>query len=156
MVALPDETSECVVCQGLLEVFERTGMAPGVVAFDNATGVGHRNADGTAARTRLFSLFCAHYGFEPRFRDPVCVCQIEAVQNGVSIQSETAAGSGPIERKARRHCLFFYPIRAWVRLYDSPSNLIILPWCTVLSTIAVAMFGSPNTRPQTPDSMFVV
>ena len=21
----------------------------------------------------------------------------------------------------------FYPIRAWVRLYDSPSNLIILP-----------------------------
>lgn len=87
---------------------------------------------------------------------PVCVCQIEAVQNGVSIQSETAAGSGPIERKACRHCLFFYPIRAWVRLYDSPSNLIILPWCTVLSTIAVAMFGSSNTRPQSPDSMFVV
>ena len=21
-------------------------------------------------QTRLFSLFCAHYGFEPRFRDP--------------------------------------------------------------------------------------
>lgn len=69
VVALPGETSECV-CQGLLEVFERTGMAPGVVALDNATGVGHRNSDGTAARTRLFSLFCAHYGFEPRFRDP--------------------------------------------------------------------------------------
>ena len=155
VAALPGETAECV-CQGLLEVFERTGMTPGVVVFDNATGVGHRNADGTAARTRLFSLFCAHYGFEPRFRDPVCVCQIEAVQNGVSIQPETAAGSGPIERKARRHCLFFYPIRAWVRLYDSPSNLIILPWCTVLSTIAVAMFESPNTRPQPPDSMFVV
>ena len=83
-------------------------------------------------------------------------CQIEAVQNGVSIQSEKAAGSGPIERKARRHCLFFYPIRAWVRLYDSPSNLIILPWCTVLSTIAVAMSGSPNTRPQPLNSMFVV
>lgn len=47
VVALPGETSECV-CQGLLEVFERTGMAPGVVALDNATGVGHRNADGTA------------------------------------------------------------------------------------------------------------
>jgi len=83
-------------------------------------------------------------------------CQIEAVQNGASIQSEKAAGFSPIERKARRHCLFFYPIRAWVRLYDSPSNLIILPWCTVLSTIAVAMSGSPNTRPQPPDSMFVV
>lgn len=40
------------------------GHGAGVVAFDNATGVGHRNADGTAARTRLFSLFCAHYGFE--------------------------------------------------------------------------------------------
>lgn len=52
-----------------------------------------------------------------------------------------AAGFSPIERKARRRCLFFYPIRAWVRLYDSPSNLIFLPWCTVLSTIAVAMSG---------------
>lgn len=38
VVALPGETSECV-CQGLLEVFERTGMT-GVVVFDNATGVG--------------------------------------------------------------------------------------------------------------------
>ena len=70
VAALPGGTAECV-CQGLLEVFERTGMTPKVVVFDNATGVGHRNADGTAARTRLFSLFCAHYGFEPRFRDPV-------------------------------------------------------------------------------------
>ena len=69
VVALPGETSECV-CQGLLWIFERMGMAPRVVVFDNATGVGHRRPDGTAARTRLFSLFCAHYGFEPRFRDP--------------------------------------------------------------------------------------
>ena len=96
--ALPGGTAECV-CQGLLEGCERPGMTPGVVVFDNATGVGHRNADGTAARTRLFSLFCAHYGFEPRFRDPVCVCQIEAVQNGVSIQPETAAGSGQLSEK---------------------------------------------------------
>lgn len=65
VVALPGETSECV-CQGLLWVFERMGMAPRMVVFDNATGVGHRRPDGTAARTRLFSLFCAHYGFEPR------------------------------------------------------------------------------------------
>ena len=55
VVALPGETSECV-CRGLLEVFEGTGMAP-VVVFDNATGVGHRNADGTVTQTRLFSLF---------------------------------------------------------------------------------------------------
>lgn len=56
VVALPGETSECV-CQGLLWIFERMGMAPRVVVFDNATGVGHRRPDGTAARTRLFSLF---------------------------------------------------------------------------------------------------
>ena len=47
VAALPGETAECV-CQGLLEVFERTGMTPGVVVFDNATGVGHRNSDGPA------------------------------------------------------------------------------------------------------------
>lgn len=55
-------------------------------------------------------------------------CQIEVVQNGVSIQSEKAAGFSPVERKDPPPLLFgFYPIRAWVRLYDSPSNLIILP-----------------------------
>lgn len=52
--------------------------------------------------------------------------QIEVVQNSVSVQSEKAAGFSPIERKTRRRCSS-YPIRAWVRLYDSPSNLIILP-----------------------------
>lgn len=89
VAALPGGTAECV-CQGLPEVFERTGMTPKVVVFDNATGVGHRNSDGTVTQTRLFSLFCAHYGFEPRFCNPVCVCQIEAVQNGVSIHPEPA------------------------------------------------------------------
>lgn len=59
---------------------------------------------------------------------PVVFCQIEVVQNGVSIQSEKAAGFSPVERKDPPPLLFgFYPIRAWVRLYDSPSNLIILP-----------------------------
>lgn len=52
--------------------------------------------------------------------------QIEVVQNSVSVQSEKAAGFSPIKRKTRRRCSS-YPIRAWVRLYDSPSNLIILP-----------------------------
>ena len=89
VAALPGGTAECV-CQGLPEVFERTGMTPKVVVFDNATGVGHRNSDGTVTQTRLFSLFCAHYGFEPRCCNPVCVCQIEAVQNGVSIHPEPA------------------------------------------------------------------
>ncbi len=59
---------------------------------------------------------------------PAVFCQIEVVQNGVSIQSEKAAGFSPVERKDPPPLLFgFYPIRAWVRLYDSPSNLIILP-----------------------------
>ena len=54
--------------------------------------------------------------------------QIEVVQNGVSIQSGKAAGFSPVERKDPPSLLFgFHPIRAWVRLYDSPSNLIILP-----------------------------
>ena len=29
-----------------------------------------RRADGTVTQTRLFSLFCAHYGFETRFCNP--------------------------------------------------------------------------------------
>ena len=82
VVALPGETSECV-CQGLLWIFERMGMAPRVVVFDNATGVGHRRPDGTAARTRLFSLFCAHHGFEPRFRDPYSGHEKGSVENAV-------------------------------------------------------------------------
>lgn len=82
VVALPGETSECV-CQGLLWIFERMGRAPRVVVFDNATGVGHRRPDGTAARTRLFSLFCAHYGFEPRFRDPYSGHGKGSVENAV-------------------------------------------------------------------------
>ena len=52
VVALPGETSECV-CQGLLWIFERMGMAPRVVVFDNATGVGHRRPDGTAVCVQL-------------------------------------------------------------------------------------------------------
>ncbi len=82
VVALPGETSERV-CQGLLWIFERMGMAPRVVVFDNATGVGHRRPDGTAARTRLFSLFCAHYGFEPRLRDPYSGHGKGSVENAV-------------------------------------------------------------------------
>ena len=61
VAALPGETTECV-CHGLLQVFGRMGMAPRALVFDNATGVGHRNADGTVTQPRLFSLFSAHYG----------------------------------------------------------------------------------------------
>lgn len=63
VAALPGKTAECV-CHGLNKVFSHAGMVPRVLVFDNATGVGHRRADGTVTQTRLFSLFCAHYGFE--------------------------------------------------------------------------------------------
>ena len=58
-------------------------MTPKVVVFDNAAGVGYRRPDGTAARTRLFSLFCAHYGFGPRFRDPYSGHEKGSVENAV-------------------------------------------------------------------------
>ena len=126
VVALPGETSECV-CQGLLEVFERTGMT-GAVVFDNATGVGHRNADGMGHPDPPVLPALRALRVRAPVLQPVCVCQIEAVQNGVSIQSEKAASFSPVGRKDPPPLLFgFYPIRAWVRLYDSPSNLIILP-----------------------------
>lgn len=109
--------------QGLLEVFERTGMTPGVVVFDNATGVGHRNSDGTAARTRLFSLFCAHYGFEPRFRYPYSGHEKGSVENAVGFrgaQSDGAdavgrelPGAGPhVARRVRTHRRIG-PLPAW-------------------------------------------
>lgn len=110
VAALPGETAECV-CQGLLEVFERTGMTPGVVVFDNATGVGHRNADGTATRTRLFSLFRARYGFGPRFRDPYSGHGKGGVENAVGFRGARPDGADAVGRElpgtgprvARRH-----------------------------------------------------
>jgi len=107
VAALPGETAECV-CQGLLEVFERTGMTPGVVVFDNATGVGHRNSDGTAARPRLFSLFCAHYGFEPRFRDPYSGHEKGSVENAVGFAGRNLMVPMPSAESFRA------PARVWL------------------------------------------
>ena len=98
VVALPGETSECV-CQGLLWIFGRMGMAPGVVVFDNAVGVGHRRPDGTAARTRLFSLFCAHYGFESRFRDPYSGHGKGSVENAVGFRGAQPDGADAVGRE---------------------------------------------------------
>lgn len=56
VAALPGETAECV-CHGLNKVFSHAGMVPRVLVFDNATGVGHRRADGTVTQTRLFAPF---------------------------------------------------------------------------------------------------
>lgn len=82
VAALPGETAECV-CHGLLQVFGHMGMAPRVLVFDNATGVGHCNADGTVTQTRLFSLSGAHYGFETRFCNPYAGHEKGSVENAV-------------------------------------------------------------------------
>ena len=87
---------------------------------------GNDNGAVTDSRSLVDSLV-ASGALDPLFeRIDGVFCQIEVVQNSVSVQSEKAAGFSPIERKTRRRCSS-YPIRAWVRLYDSPSNLIILP-----------------------------
>ena len=78
-----------------------------------------------AKAVRLLTESRGSYSSETK---AIVFCQIEVVQNGVPIQSEKAAGFSPVERKGPPPLLFgLYPIRAWVRLYDSPSNLIILP-----------------------------
>ena len=82
VAALPGETAECV-CHGLNRVFSHAGMVPRVLVFDNATGVGHRRADGTVTQTRLFSLFCAHYGFETRFCNPYSGWEKGSTENAV-------------------------------------------------------------------------
>lgn len=82
VAALPGETAECV-CHGLNKVLSHAGMVPRVLVFDNATGVGHRRADGTVTQTRLFSLFCAHYGFETRFCNPYSGHEKGSTENAV-------------------------------------------------------------------------
>lgn len=82
VAALPGETAECV-CHGLNLVFSHVGMVPRVLVFDNATGVGRRRADGTVTQTRLFSLFCAHYGFETRFCNPCSGHEKGSTENAV-------------------------------------------------------------------------
>lgn len=52
--------------------------------------------------------------------------------------------------------LGYLVMRACSLRYEPPSNLTSLPWCTVRSINAAAMFLSPSTRPQPENSMFVV
>ena len=82
VAARPGETAECV-CHGLNKVLSHADMVPRVLVFDNATGVGHRRADGTVTQTRLFSLFCAHYGFETRFCNPYSGHEKGSTENAV-------------------------------------------------------------------------
>lgn len=62
------ETAECV-CQGLKNIFKYIGGVPGLMIFDNATGVGRRVGD-HIHEAKLFHCFRAHYGFQVRFCNP--------------------------------------------------------------------------------------
>lgn len=62
------ETAECV-CQGLKDIFTFIGGVPGLLIFDNATGVGRRIGD-RVRETELFSRFRSHYNFSVRFCNP--------------------------------------------------------------------------------------
>lgn len=62
------ETAECV-CQGLKDIFTYIGGVPGILVFDNATGVGRRIGD-AIHEAELFSRFRAHYNFSVRFCNP--------------------------------------------------------------------------------------
>lgn len=59
---------------------------PGCWCPDDATGVGHCNADGTVTQTRLFSLSGAHYGC----RDQVSATRMRATRRAAS---RTRSGS---------------------------------------------------------------
>ncbi len=62
------ETAECV-CQGLKDIFAYIGGVPGILVFDNATGVGRRVGE-IIREAKLFGQFRAHYGFLLRFCNP--------------------------------------------------------------------------------------
>lgn len=112
VTALPGETAECV-CHGLTLVFMHMGMVPNVLVFDNATGVGHRNKDGSVTQTRLFSLFCAHYGFETRFCNPYSGHEKGSVENAVGFVRRNLMVPVPAAEG------FDALSRAWLRVCDS-------------------------------------
>lgn len=82
VVACPGEDAACV-CHGLSRVFSHVGMAPRVLVFDNATGVGHRRGDGSVTMTGLYEAFAAHYGIETRFCNPRSGHEKGSVENAV-------------------------------------------------------------------------
>lgn len=55
--------------------------------------------DGHGARGRLFSLFCAHYGFEPRFRDPYSGHEKGSMENAVGFRGARPDGADAVGRE---------------------------------------------------------
>lgn len=75
------ETAECV-CHGLRTIFEQVGGAPGLMIFDNATGVGRRIRQ-QVIETKLFAAFKNHYRSEARFCNPDSGHEKGNVENAV-------------------------------------------------------------------------
>lgn len=75
------ETAECV-CHGLRTIFEQAGGAPGLMIFDNATGVGRRIRR-KIIETKLFGAFKNHYRSEARFCNPDSGHEKGNVENAV-------------------------------------------------------------------------
>jgi transposase len=80
-VFLPGESCECV-CQGLQYFFEYLGRVPGMILFDNATGIGKRVFD-AMHETELFIRFRMHYGFSARFANIEAGWEKGCVENAV-------------------------------------------------------------------------
>ncbi len=86
-------------------------MTPTPVVFDNATGVA--TATPTAlTQTRLFSPFCAYYGFEPRFRDPHSGHGKGSVENAVGFARRNLMVPMPSAESFRT------PARVWLDTYE--------------------------------------
>lgn len=75
------ETAECV-CHGLRSIFEQVGGAPGLMIFDNATGVGRRVRQ-QITETKLFGAFKNHYRSQARFCNPESGHEKGNVENAV-------------------------------------------------------------------------
>lgn len=75
------ETAESV-CHGLRRVFERTGFAPRVLVFDNATGIGRRTGE-KVIESKLFAAFKAHYRLTARYCNPNSGNEKGSVENAV-------------------------------------------------------------------------
>ncbi|MCF2561219.1 hypothetical protein I6E06_01775 [Bifidobacterium boum] len=69
----------------------------------NATGVGHRNTDGTVTQTVIFQRFCAQYGFEARFRDPYPGNEKGSAENAVEWRSVKADRTGTVPVGSNRY-----------------------------------------------------
>ena len=84
--------------------------------------------------------------------------QVGVHSMGTIFQQHRRLGSSRNRTVGTRRPFFlgYLVMRACSLRYEPPSNLTSLPWCTVRSINAAAMFLSPSTRPQPENSMFVV